>query len=188
MRKPLPAGPVELVPEDSLAIGGLMLLSLTQPGGGSIELLNAFLFSHLRRIWSATFWRTRSRASAIARALFLGFVPRLWDEPWIDLAVLTASTSSCMKGSGGRWLVSPGPRKGSWTINTPELRIEEGVRPILRLALRPFPSRCEMARGIGRGDAILISMLAGWWFFALGAWIPTQWLSTFLFSLGHSAV
>ena len=34
------AGPVELVPEDGLAIGGLILLSMTQPEPRSIELVN----------------------------------------------------------------------------------------------------------------------------------------------------
>ncbi len=35
-----------------------------------------------------------------------------------------------------------------------------------------------MTKGIGRVDAILISMLTGWWCYALGAWISPGWLAS----------
>ncbi len=182
VRKPLPAGPVDLVLEDSLAIGALMCLSLTQPGGGSIEVLNAFLFTHAA-ILVRTFWRTAVPGFGYCGALFLGFVPRLWAQPWIDLAVLTSIYLFVHEGLWRSLARFPWPTEGVLDDQYPGVRIEREYGPSCGWPYDRFHRDVRMARGIGRGDAILISMLTGWWFFALGAWIPTQWLSTFLFSL-----
>jgi hypothetical protein len=182
VRKPLPAGPVELVLEDSLAIGALMFLSLTQPGGGSIEVLNAFLFTHAA-ILVRTFWRTAVPGFGYCGALFLGFVPRLWAQPWIDLAVLTSIYLFVHEGLWRSLARFPWPTEGVSDDQDPGVRIEREYGPSCGWPYDRFHRDVRMARGIGRGDAILISMLTGWWFFALGAWISTQWLSPFLFML-----
>src|SRR5262249_43164570 len=44
----------------------------------------------------------------------------------------------------------------------------------------------RMAGGIGRIDALLISMLSGWWFFSLEAWISPQLVSQPVIFLGCS--
>ena len=59
VRKPLPMGPVELVPEDALGVGLMILLSAIYPAPRSIELVNIFLLSHMICI-VATFWRTHA--------------------------------------------------------------------------------------------------------------------------------
>ncbi len=75
VRKPLPAGPVELRPEDSLIVGSLMLWSLSQPEGHSIELLNTFLFSHIL-ILVRTFWSTGVPGFGYCASLVPGVRPQ----------------------------------------------------------------------------------------------------------------
>ena len=51
-RKPLPWGPVELIWEDGIIVGALILLSSILPAPRAMQLLNAFLLSHLAALWS----------------------------------------------------------------------------------------------------------------------------------------
>ena len=139
VRKPLPVGPVELVPQDALAVGGLMLLSLIQPQTESIEILDAFLFAHV--LWIVgTFWKTGVPGFGYVGSCCWGSSP-LWASPWI--------------ARGGPWrppicwrsraMACTGPlplgdRRGR---ERPESRRAPGarVRPGVRLALRPAAPR-----------------------------------------------
>lgn len=175
VRKPLPAGPMQLIPEDSLIVGSLMLLSLTQPKGGSIEVLNTFLFSHMIVLVS-TFWRTAVPGFGYCGALFLGFVPRLWSQPWLDLAVLTALYLFVHEGVWRSLARFPWLTVGASSAGNPAQRLDEEFGPSCGWPYDRFLRDVNMAKGVGHVDAILISMLTGWWFFALGAWIDGGWL------------
>jgi hypothetical protein len=87
VRKPLPVGPIELVPEDFLAVAALILLWSLDRQHDSIQVVNSFLFGHMV-VLTTTFWRTEVPAFGYCTALFLGFVPQLWRHPWLDLAIL----------------------------------------------------------------------------------------------------
>ena len=59
VRKPLPLGPVELVPEDCLAICLLALLGKSLPDFTSLYIINLFLFAHTLAI-TTSLWKTGS--------------------------------------------------------------------------------------------------------------------------------
>ncbi len=171
--KPLPVGPVELVPQDVLAVGGLMLLSLAQPQTESIEMLNVFLFAHL--LWIvATFWKTGVPGFGYVGLLLLGFVPRLWAKPWLDLAVLTAIYLVVHEGLWRSLARFPWVTEGSSNERNLALRQEQEFGPACGWPHDRFLRDVKMARWIDRGDALLISMLVGWWAYALEDWIFTR--------------
>jgi hypothetical protein len=171
--KPLPVGPVELVPQDAPAAGGLMLLSLAQPQTESIELLNVFLFAYL--FWIVTtFWKTGVSGFGYVALLLLGFVPRLWARPWIDLAVLTAIYLLVHEGLWRSLSRFPWATEGVSSERNPVLRQEQEFGPTCGWPYDRFLRDVKMAKGIGRGDALLISMLVGWWAYALEDWITIR--------------
>jgi hypothetical protein len=176
VRKPLPAGPMELVPEDFLAVGGLMLFSMTQAETHSIELLNVFLFSHLISL-VAMFWLTGGPGFGYCAALFLGFVPRLWESPWIDLAVLTAIYLFVHEGLWRSLAGFPWATEGhSNDPNHLMMRQEGEFGQSCGWPYDRFHRDVLMAKGMRGTDALLSSMLIGWWVYALGSWLTPQTL------------
>jgi hypothetical protein len=86
--KPLPLGPVELVWEDGVAIGSIIMLSRVLPEPRAAQLLCAFLLSNLAAL-VVTFWLTRTRAIGYAASFGLGLAVWYWQQPWICLGVAT---------------------------------------------------------------------------------------------------
>ena len=171
--KSLPVGPIELVPQDALAMGGLMLLGLAQRQTESIELLIVFLFAYLVWILS-TFWRTRVPGFGYVAALLLGFVPRLWNRPWLDLAVLTGLYLLVHEGLWRSLSRFPWATEGFSAERTLAVRQEEEFGPACGWPYDRFLRDVKMAKGIRRADALLISMLVGWWLYALEDWISSR--------------
>ena len=171
--KRLPIGPVELVPEDSLAVGCLILVGLTQPEPHSVELINTFLFSHLVTL-VATFWRTHVENFGYCAGLCLGFVPQFWSRAWLDLAILTAIY---LFAHEGLWLALT--RFRSWPHAFREdisrkARDEKVYGPLCGWPYDRFlrdAATAEKPR-IGKTDALLIGLLAGWWVYSVESWIP----------------
>jgi hypothetical protein len=186
VRKPLPAGPLELVLEDLLSLGGLMLFSMTQTDTHAIELINVFLFSHLISL-VATFWWTGASGFGYCGALFLGFVPRLWKNPFVDLAVLTTIYLFVHEGLWRSLASFPWSTEGH--SNDPNHLARRQEKEFGRSCGWPydrFHRDVLMAKGIRPSDALLISMLTGWWFYALGAWVSLQMLFQVAFMLPTS--
>ena len=172
--RPLPVGPVELVPQDALAIGGLMLLSRIQPQTDSIELLNVFLFAHSMPL-IGTFWKTGVPGFGYVAALSLGFVPRHWENPWIALAILTGVYLVVHEGLWRSLARFPWATEGRPTRLAEAIRrAEEEFGPPCGWPYDRLFRDVKMATSIGRTDAVLISMLAGWWGFALEPWVPSS--------------
>jgi hypothetical protein len=170
--KRLPVGPVELGPEDSLAVGCLMLLSLTQPEPRSIELVNVFLFSNLVAL-VATFWGTRVETFGYCAGLCLGFVPQFWDRPWLDLAILSAIYLFAYQGL---WLALARFRWWGHSIRDDinwKSRDEKMYGPLCgwphdRFLRDAAATKQQRIRTI---DAVLIALLTGWWVYSLESWI-----------------
>ncbi len=76
-QKSLPLGPVELVWEDGLIVGLLILLSATLPHPHAVQLLCAFLLSHLFAL-TVTLFLTGTWAIGYAAAFALGLPVWLW--------------------------------------------------------------------------------------------------------------
>jgi hypothetical protein len=169
--KPLPMGPVELVPQDALGVGGLMLLSAIQPQTDSIELLDVFLFAHCLGIIT-TFWKTGVPGFGYVSTLLLGFVPRLWKDPWLDLGVLAAAYLLVHEGLWRSLARFPWAAEGYSGEQDANVRQEEQFGPPCGWPYDRFLRDVKMATAIGRTDAVLISMLVGWWVYALEDWAP----------------
>ncbi len=177
--KPLPVGPVELAPQDALAVGGLMLLSLAQPQTESIELLDCFLFAHL--LWIVgTFWKTGVPGFGYVGLLLLGFVPRLWASPLVALAVLTAIYLLVHEGLWRSLARFPWATEGYASERNLAVRQEQEFGPSCGWPYDRFLRDVKMARGIGRVDALLGSMLVGWWTYALEDWITARFESSMI--------
>jgi hypothetical protein len=171
VRKPLPMGPVELVPQDAIGIGLMILLGAIYPAPRSIELVNIFLLSHMICI-VATFWRTQAAAFGYFTTMLLGFVPLLWTRPWLALLLLT-----------GIYLVV---HEGLWRSLKGFPWNTEGVLTDMRLVqptdLNPpcgwffdrFHRDIINASAISRIDAALVCMLGSWWLFVLSSLITDR--------------
>ena len=89
-RKPLPLGPVELRWEDGLILGPIILLSAILPEPRAMQLLDAFLLSHLLML-VVTLWLTEGIGrSVISRPWGWAWPsgsgtsrsPVCWSRPW----------------------------------------------------------------------------------------------------------
>lgn len=169
--RPLPVGPVELVPQDAIGVGALMLLGLIQPQTSSIELLDVFLFAHCLALIT-TFWKTGVPGFGYVSALLLGFVPRLWEDPWLDLGVLTAIYLLVHEALWRSLARFPWATEGYSSEQDAAARQEERFGLPCGWPYDRFLRDVNMATGIGRTDALLISMLVGWWVYALEDWAP----------------
>ena len=81
-------GPLELVPEDALALGLLVLLGTTLPDFTSLYIINIFLICTYHYCDLVTFWKTGAPAYGYCAVLFLGFIPQMWRRQWVDFAIL----------------------------------------------------------------------------------------------------
>jgi hypothetical protein len=164
-RKPLPFGPVELVWEDGLILGSMILLSATQPAPHAVELLCVFLVTHLL-ILTVTLWATGSKAIGYLTAFGLGGAVWLFHEP-----------RACLVASIFLYLIAyEGLRRGldrfPWEMSKlPKVQADSIViRWEAEPCGWPFDPMLRDVRsdqGISRIDAVLCCALASWWLFAL---------------------
>ncbi len=167
-RKPLPLGPVELVWEDGLVLGPLILISNTLPDSRAPQLLCTFLLVHLIGV-NLSFWLTRSRGFGYATAFGLGLAVWTWYEPIACLAVLAGTYALAYEGLRRALARFPWVRRGSTETVHDATWIE-----YLGFYLEPcgWPHdrmmadviRCPSVRRI---HAVLCTSLACWWFYAL---------------------
>jgi hypothetical protein len=169
--RPLPLGPVELVPEDCLALGMLALLGTTLPDFTSLYVINLFLFGHIFAT-ILTFWKTGSMAYGYIAILFLGFIPQFWGRQWVDFALLAAIYLLVHEGL---WHVL---RKFPWQtegflrdINVMTTPGQTVANPSCGWSFDRLHRDMRTAKGINRTDALLCSMLGSWWLFSLSSLI-----------------
>jgi hypothetical protein len=171
VRKPLPGGPVELVPEDGLALGGLILLGALQPGTRSIELIDVFLFSHTVGL-VGTFWRTGVAGFGYTAAWLLGFVPPLWTRPWLALVVLVGIYLFVHEGLWQALRRFPWPGEG--ILGDLGLVPDPDAIPPCGWFFDRLHRDIRSARGIVWRDAILACLLGSWWIYVLTSLIPNR--------------
>jgi hypothetical protein len=168
-RKPLPMGPVELVWEDGLILGPLLLLSALLPEPRSMQLICAFLLRHLL-ILTATLFLTRAWAIAYASAFALGLAVWLWRQP---LVCLVASTLVYL-------MAYDGLRRGFDRFPWKRLQMPNADADLVSAG---GPSEMlgwpydRMLREVVSGhensgtNAVLCCMLGGWWLFVLSSFV-----------------
>ena len=169
--KPLPLGPVELVPEDALGIGLVILLGAIYPAPRSIELVNVFLLSHMISV-VATFWRTQVMPFGYVAAMLLGFVPLLWARSWLDLLVLTGIYLIIHEGLWRSLKRFPWNTEGFLT----DLRLVEATdpNPPCGWFFDRFHRDIVRATEISRIDAALGCTLGSWWIFVTSSLITDR--------------
>jgi hypothetical protein len=167
--RPLPLGPLELVLEDCIAIGLILLLSTSLPEPRSVELLNICLFGHLV-VLTATFWRTKAAGFGYCAAILLGFVPLLWTRPWLDLIILTVIYIFVHEGVWRSLRQFPWETGGF--VDDLGLAQKNEATPPCAWYFDRFHRDISIASGVNRVDAVLACMLGGWWLYVLTSLIP----------------
>jgi hypothetical protein len=163
-RKPLPLGPIELVWEDGLVLGPLMLLSLTQPVPRPLSLLCTFLLTYLLALTLGS-WLTRDVVYGYATAFALGVPVWLWYQSRACLAALAGTYLIARAGLGRTLARFPWEQR---KLLHPGGRIELFVPAREACGWPHDRMMAEVVddRRIRRTDAILSTMLASWWFYA----------------------
>ncbi len=162
-RKPLPMGPVELVWEDGLILGLIILLSATLPLPRAMHLLCAFLLSHLLGL-TVTLWLTRIRAIGYMTAFGLGLAVWLWNQPLPCLAASTVVYLVAYEGLRRGLEQFPwAPRKMPDFSDLNRLFASAGP------CGWPFDRMLGqvLIKGISRTDAVVCCMLFTCWLFVL---------------------
>jgi hypothetical protein len=166
VNKPLPLGPLELVPEDAVALGLLALVGTTLPNFTSLYILNSFLFAHIS-VQLLTFWKTGAPAFGYCALLFLGFFPQWWQRQWADFALLAGIYLMVHEGLWRALHKFPWQTEGCLRdfglVNTPGT----DLNPSCGWSFDRFHRDIRMAKGINRIDALLSCMLGSWWLWSV---------------------
>jgi hypothetical protein len=176
-RKPLPVGPVAWIPEDLLILGVFALLtSISEhPGAHPVVVATLPLLSYAV-VLSVSLFATGTSAFGYALAFALGLAVWLGPNRW---ALLAAAVGVNLIGWVG---LQRSLARFPWALERQEA-MWESFREALGEKRSDWQYRCgwpydrllrdpaEPLR-IGQADALLISMLAGWWLFALTSLIP----------------
>lgn len=164
-------GPVELVWEDGLIVGSMILLNGTLPVPHSMSLVCAFLLAHLGGL-TLSLWATRVRAIGYLTAFGLGLAVWLWRWPAACLAV---STLVYMIGYEGLYRgLSQFPWKPRRMPTISDLSKEmSDFRVAAEPCGWPFDRMMREIRfdGISRIDAAISCTLLSWWLFVLSSFV-----------------
>ena len=166
-RKPLPLGPVELVPEDCLTIGLLALLGKTVPGFSSLYAINCFLMAYIS-ISIVPFWKMGSSVFGYCVILLLGFIPQFWKSQWVDFGILAGTYFLVHEGQWRAFCRFPWQTEGFWRdigiITAPG---ETVTNPTCGWSFDRFHRDITTAKRVDRIDAVLGCMLGSWWLFSI---------------------
>jgi hypothetical protein len=169
-RKPLPLGPVELVLEDALVLGPLLLLSATLPQPRALSLLCAFLLCHLGAI-VLSLWLTRIRTVGYLTAFGLGFAVKLWHQPLSCLAMATLVYLIAYEGLLQSLDRFPWPPRRRLKANNDRT----GMGPTTEPCGWPYDrmlGEVVHSTEIPRIDAVICCALGSWWLYLLASFIP----------------
>jgi len=169
-RTPLPFGPVSLVWEDGFALATLALLSRVTPGSDPARTLALVLFAYIALL-ALTMAPTGEQAYAYLLAFGLGLVVRL--SPHAETALAAGMVVYAAGYVGLRRSLARFPWHVEWQDNLSANSLEQALQ---RKSEQPcgwpydqLRPRAEPRVRVGLLDALLISMLVGWWLFAAEA-------------------
>lgn len=167
--KPLPLGPVHLVPQDG-AVLGLVILAAHSPQVEVLSFLFSFLVPYLGLLCLA-FVLTGPWWMAYLPAFGLGLVTRLIEFPTAALCTIGAIYLAVCFGLPKAMARFP------WELPKPWETFKEQVFTVSKTRtnqkslgwpydhLQPNPP----ARGLSYRDGILLSLLAGWWTYTVAS-------------------
>ncbi len=172
-QKPLPVGPVHWVWEDGLILGGLIALCWADSQLDPVLIVALSLMGHGIAL-TASLFPTGAWAFGYVTAFALGLAVRLGPNHWAFLAA--AAAASLLGHLGLRRSLARFPWSIEWLDPWHQLLKTGATQPTsgcgwpydqLRPGLPDFP-RIDII------DAALVSLLAGWWVFAISALIVPQ--------------
>ncbi len=167
VKKPLPLGPIGLVPQDAVALGILILLGMYQGRTRSLGLINTFLFTHVLFL-VATFWKTWVPGFGYVTAMLLGFVPQVWSRPWITLGLLAGIYLLAREGLWRALAHFPWASDGS----PADPGRDDQADLLCGWHFDRFHRDISTAQRANVADAVLSCMLGGWWLYNLASLIP----------------
>lgn len=169
-RKPLPLGPVALVWEDLFVLAALMLLGLTVPGVDPWRLLALFFVAYLGAL-TVSLWGTGEPAYGYLIAFGVGLVLRGYANS------LTMVAAALVVYAAGYVGLRRALARFPWGLAGQEAFSLKNVDQYLQSKrdqlcgwpydrMRPLPPQ---AFRLDLLNVLLVSMLVGWWLFALEA-------------------
>lgn len=177
--KPLPVGPVAFVWEDLVVLAGFVLLTLAQPLLDPVRLVNFCLLAYLAAL-ALTLWPTGAGVFGYAVAFGVGLAIRLFPDPWASLAAAIGTYVVAYVGlhvSLARfpWTLEweKAIAAGASAGNTDKF-FEHFAGPACGWPYDRLRPRLVQPLRLGGRDALLVSLLAGWWLFALEGLLPDQ--------------
>jgi hypothetical protein len=170
----LPLGPVHLVWQDGVVLTVMALLAYLQPPDlNPLHLVTIFLVAY-QALLALNFRATGQWALFYAVAFGLGLVVRLWHYPWAAMA--TAVLVYPLAYAGLRRSQANFPWDLSWQEELHRGLSGQGKGYLAGEAdmlgwpfERLWPKLPKGMRGISTRDAILASLLAGWWLYAVAS-------------------
>jgi hypothetical protein len=171
VQKPLPLGPVHLVWQDLVVFLAIGILASFQIDLRPVQLLMRFLLFYLGLL-SLTFPRTGQRVIGYVMAFGLGLVVRLWHTPALGLeAALLLYPVAYL---GLRRSLGAFRQWNSDVLESLRRREPDFLRPERALDWVGWPydklsPRVPCGPVLPRLDAVCVSILAGWWFYALAS-------------------
>jgi hypothetical protein len=169
VQKPLPLGPVALTLEDGLVLGPLILLILTQPEHHSIRIVNIFLIFHSICL-AGTFWPTGVGTIGYLSLFGLGLAVHLWPLSWACFAVAVSVYLVVHEGLWQSLARFPWQDSLEWIDGANKKPLVDQIAgPSCGWPYDRFWRDIRTARRyrLGTLDAVLISMLIGWWLFCI---------------------
>jgi hypothetical protein len=169
IRKSLPLGPIELVWEDTIVLGVFLLIGLTQPEPLSVRMLCVFLIFH-SLLLMATFWTTGVGTIGYLTAFGLGLAVRFWPVPWLCFAIASSVYLLVYEGLWQSLARFPWNVDWTWTsFRDTRLFAERTLGISCGWPYDRFLREIKSAERyhLDRTDAILLSLLIGWWTFCL---------------------
>jgi hypothetical protein len=168
--KPLPLGPVHLVWQDSIPLLAIALLAFLQ---GDLNPLHLLIFSLLvyLAVLALGFRATGQWAFAYAVAFGLGFVVRLWYHPWFSAAA--AVLLYPVAYAGLRQSLAKFPWDVPWMDHFGRAMSGRGTtnpagdENLLGWPFERLRPKLPARTGISTREALLVSLLAGWWLYAV---------------------
>ena len=172
--KSLPMGPIELIWEDGLVLGVLILANLCLPVHHSVRILNMFLIAH-SILLTFPLWHTGAGAIGYLCAFGTLLAVRTWARPWVCFAVAASVYLLAYEGLWQSLARFPWRLNWSWSDFDNSKHLDDKLSgPACGWPYDRFFRDIKVAERnrMGLLDRVLVSMLCGWVVFCLLGLVP----------------
>lgn len=175
--KPLPLGPIHFDWVDLLNLIGIGLFVWLDPAFNPFQLVSLYILGFLATLAFALLW-TGAQGHAYAAAFGMGLAVRLWHTP--SQLALTTVLVYLLAAAGLRQSLGKFPWKldrfDAWLAQSRRSSSEPSSTGSIAAGW-PFARLSPHASeewGLPRHHGVLLSLLAGWWLYAISAVLPEE--------------